>query len=54
VQIEHAFQGADKPKGLNFSVDMLDSTDEGGVFSYSFFCSDKATAFHLSKWVNRH
>jgi hypothetical protein len=38
VQIEHAFQGADKTKSLNFSVDKLDRTDKNGAFSYrSFF-----------------
>jgi hypothetical protein len=33
VQIEHAFQDADKPKGLNFSLNMLHRTDEDGAFS---------------------
>jgi len=33
VQIQHAFQDANKPNGLNFSLDMLDRTDEDGAFS---------------------
>jgi hypothetical protein len=33
AQIEHAFQDTDKPNGLNFSLDMLDRTDEDGAFS---------------------
>jgi hypothetical protein len=33
VQIEHAFQIANKPNFLNFSLDMLDRRDEDGAFS---------------------
>jgi len=33
VQIEHAFQDANKQNGLNFSLDMLARTDEDGAFS---------------------
>ena len=53
LQIVQALLPHDKPKGVAFAVDMLDSIDNDNNFLDNVIFSDEST-FHLSGKVNRH